>query len=370
MLNITQLLQIFVGSGANNALVKARAISREWKNCIDATIPNLYWFSQVYRCCYAVLWFDQTIYDQYHYKRLVIRQKNYLMDVKQPRISRYLLDLDDLVLDQFVVEPADLPIEYQVFLHVWKQYTSTTIYPVPDFAAQVIVQNQFKWAESIVLRMRSEDEIRNLVTYCPLLFTVEQDVMKVLCYVNIVNPELDCDFPRVERFCVIDIPITTSRIVAINREYNSDKKTKIKQKAAFMPAVAGKSDAYINVAKLQEQHDEFIAGDCIEVTDSLYNDGFYEVLTYSSSDGILTIRSIGLHDVTEHTTANQLALEEVSDDRPVTITGDTVRSGFRKLYNEISRLSEAILDGTETKYLPKNVASGLSSFAILFRKFR
>lgn len=344
-------------------LMKMRMVSREWKLAIESLVSRIGTFSKVYNCCRNILWFDLLTYDQHHYKRLLLREvlDRLLIQYNNmvlPVINEYEYDLDGESLNQYSVGQAIMPDEYYIFLEAWGLYPSTTVHPIPLQILESILKNQFNWLEKLILSMDSQDDLKRLVTYCPMLYRIDEqkNIMKILCYVNVVDSDLELDFPiDSERFCVISCPIDVSQAVV--------------GESGFEPAILGVSDACINISG-SSGDGGFHAGDVIEVTETKHNNGFYEV-QISDARRIL-LRGVGENPLTsgELATANQLIKEvKEKDAKNALICGDTIRSGFRKFEYESIMLTEKIRLGTETRYLPKNVASELSGFASLIRKF-
>jgi hypothetical protein len=263
-----------------------------------------------------------------------------------------------------------MPEEYYIFIDIWRKYPSIDIHPIPFKILEGISRNQFKWLESKVINMVQSSDLKRLVSYCPILYKFEGlCTLKVLCYVNVVDPQLESDFPiDSNRFCVIQV--TTNYAHAT-----------VDLENGFEAAVKDKSDAIIHIKDMDGEC-EFYPGDVIEVSNSNYNDGFYEVQAYTAHDmaNRIELRGVGLNPLTKGNlwAANQLKSETAKTLYPKgkskehvspTITCDRIRTGFRKFEYEIMSMTEKICEGVETRFLHKNIASDLDGFTPIFRRF-
>jgi hypothetical protein len=322
-------------------LMRYRQTSKDWKNHIESLIPRINTFTRVYSTVCNILAFDKSQYDQYHYERMLLKSKIEADGVlTMPVINTEELWLDETeFLDQFVVGHVSMPDEYHIFMNLWREFPSTTIRPVPLWIMRDILDVQHKKVEVYVLDAFDDTSIANIVTYLPIVYSTDAErfddeprYMHVLCYINVVDKNLETDFPvDSERFCIIDVQIDNLIL----------KTTCAKDENTFAPGFI----------RTDSSDEHFAPGDVITVMHSNDNDGRHVVETHH--DGLITIA------------ASRLTNENT---KGVLVMGDPIITTFRNFRKIILAMSEKIRLAEETLFLPKNVASELCEFSKLFKR--
>jgi hypothetical protein len=330
-MNVPKILAVFAFyecAETTALLMRYRQTSKEWKNHIESLIPRINTFTRVYSTISDTLAFDKSQYDQYHYERMLLRNSFDAGEILTlPIINTEELWLDETeFLNQYVVGHVSMPDEYYIFMNLWREFPSTTLRPVPLGILRDILDVQRKKVEACVLNAIDDTSIANIITYLPIVYSMDAErfddeprYMHVLCYINVVDKNLETDFPvDSERFCIIDIPISNLIL----------KTTCAKDENTFISGFI----------RLESSSQYFAPGD---------------VITETHNDGVITVAAPRF--VNENT-------------KGVLVMGDPIVTTFRNFRELVLVTSEKIRLAEETLFLPKNVASELCDFSKLFRR--
>lgn len=346
-MNVGKILSAFAFCADDqmlSLLMKFRKVSRVWERHIESLVPRINTFTKVYRVCLESLYYDKSVYDQHYYERKLLGELSEKYDeVSLPVINMDELQLDDEIILQYMVGRMAMPDEYHVFMRVYREYPSSIIRPVPIDVLIGVLESQLRVVSDLVMSAIDDASVSNLVTYCPICYSIDKDnfasetkLMHVLCYVNVVDKNLEIDFPiDSERFCIIDIPVVSLSVLTIDLGFIEK---------------ADKTVAKICVSKsdITLRH-----GDIIDVVHTINNDGKHEIYAHDIDNNQFHIRG------------NTIVNEKT---KGAIISGDCVKLTFRAFELEILSKCAKIKSSSETAYLPKNIASELCGFAKLFQR--
>lgn len=204
-------------------LLEFRKICKQWKYIIEneSSIINrlLTYKIEINK----KLFYNKTNYDQYHYKRIII--KNILIPlfpqyqkIKIPFINSYYMDLDDMEIQDkvYFIGDENIPIEFSIFLQEY--YNSPTvyirIYP-PNIIEKNIIEHKNKLRERIINMKIDKPDLYGIIFLVPLCYSKhyrshykDKQFINILCYINIIDKDLESDFPETyERYIVLNIEL-------------------------------------------------------------------------------------------------------------------------------------------------------------------
>jgi len=187
-----------------------RAISRDWRNTVEAHVSRIHTLSLVFSVCTELLQYDRNIYDELWYKRQMVsiqlnNNKERYLKLTQPVIIVDELDLGDMIIPQYLVQQNLMPDEYYILLKILEEYPSCVVKMIDIEIITEIVKKQFVWLEKIILSMADEHILDRILLFLPICSIQHEENINYICYVNVIDSLLEDDFPMdQERFILID----------------------------------------------------------------------------------------------------------------------------------------------------------------------
>lgn len=205
-------------------LLLLRKLSKSFKNIIESN-DEINKIIEYKKMIQAKLFYDKNIYDQYSYLRITIKNnlkdkyKNY-KSIQIPYINNCQDDFESDKLIYFV-DKMSISIEFIIFVYEYIQNPAIYI-------------NLISYENINSINILHEKEIRNYITnnyepyglilFLPLIYIKTENhnekSIKVLCYVNVIDQEIENSFPdESERYIVFTIETKDNDAFDVIKKY-------------------------------------------------------------------------------------------------------------------------------------------------------
>jgi hypothetical protein len=175
------------------------------------------------------------IYDQYHYKRLII--KNSLIpqypkynELRIPFINFCYMDFDNEEDDNtpkekiYFIDELNIPFEFYIFL---EEYLNNPTVYVRLYPPEIIRKNISDQKNNLRGYMSKSIELYKVIFLIPLCYSKhyrihfkDKQYITILCYINVIDKELEFSFPDLsERYISLIIEMNDLE----NNELHFDK---------------------------------------------------------------------------------------------------------------------------------------------------
>lgn len=176
-------------------LNNCRLVCRKWNTEISK-------FSLIYKKLlkynvYKLLYYDKSVYDEHHIRRLLILKK--LSNKYNLKIVPIFAVIEDDLNDSnntclvTTLISSELPFEFKVFLELYKMYPSDKIRIYPSEFMHTCSNNQNTLIRNTFLSNNIE-EVNKMITVHPLCYSKhykcdisDKQYINVLCYLNVIG---------------------------------------------------------------------------------------------------------------------------------------------------------------------------------------
>lgn len=206
-----------------NKLFEFRTLCSKWKQTIEYESSEVERLLKYQQEIVKKLFYDTNTYDQYHYKRKII--KNTLIpwfpkykELQIPFINSCYMDLDfdDEPEKVYIVCEENIPNEFRIFIQEY--YNSPTVYVKlypPEIIKKSIMEHKNKLRDYLINMSDGKLELYGRIFLVPLCYSKhykihykDKQFVNILCFINVVDKELESDFPEMhERYIVLTIEL-------------------------------------------------------------------------------------------------------------------------------------------------------------------